>query len=126
VILVLTIALGLVSRLRPIGWYVYDKSLGDVLYAVVAYFTLALFLCRRPPGVVALLALALCVAVELFKFTGIPAALAHLPVVPWLLGHSFSWHNLACYLLGVAFAALLDHVALRIVPTKQDASLMKP
>jgi hypothetical protein len=32
--LLLTICLGLLSRLIPIGWYPYDMSLGDVLYAV--------------------------------------------------------------------------------------------
>ena len=34
--LVLTVALGLLSRLAPIGWPVYDKSLGDALRGLVA------------------------------------------------------------------------------------------
>ena len=37
-----TVALGLLSRLRPLGWFVYDKSLGDALYAIAAYLVLAL------------------------------------------------------------------------------------
>jgi hypothetical protein len=121
VLLALTIALGLLSRHRPIGWYFYDKSLGDALYAVAGYLTLALLFSRRPPSFIATTALALCVAVELFKFTGLPAALAHLPVLPWVLGYSFSWHNLACYLLGVGFAAVLDHLALRTQSVVKDA-----
>jgi hypothetical protein len=67
--LVVTVALGLLSRLCP-G---YDKSLGDALYAVAAYLALALALPRRHPLLVAGLALALCLAVELFQATGIPA-----------------------------------------------------
>lgn len=112
----LTVILGLLSRLYPLGWYGYDKSLGDVLYAVAVYLVLALLLPRRGPRFTAFLALMLCVGVELFKLTGIPAATAHLPLVPWLLGHSFSWHNLACYALGVALVGLIDLSVLRIRP----------
>ncbi len=32
-----TILLGILSRRHPIGWPAYDKSLGNVLYAVAAY-----------------------------------------------------------------------------------------
>jgi hypothetical protein len=44
--LIAVVALGLFSRLRPIGWSLYDKSLGDILYAVAAYLALALLLYR--------------------------------------------------------------------------------
>jgi len=108
-----TIALGLLSRLYPVGWSVYDKSLGDVLYAVAAYLFLALLLLRRPQVVVAIIALALCVAVEVFKLTGIPAEFGHLTVVRCTLGTTFSWHNLVCYLVGVVLVALLDRFLLR-------------
>ncbi len=47
--LAVTVVLGILSRSRPIGWYPYDKSLGDLLYAVAAYLVLALLLPRRPP-----------------------------------------------------------------------------
>jgi hypothetical protein len=60
------VALGLLSRLRPIGWSVYDKSLGDILYAVAAYLVLHRWRPSRvaPP------------AVESFQATGIPARYA--------------------------------------------------
>ena len=79
VALALTIALGLLSRLHPIGWPLYDKSLGDVLYAVAAYLSLALLLRRRSPALVALLAAGWCVTVEVFKLSGIPAQYACAP-----------------------------------------------
>src|SRR4051794_19584060 len=88
-----TITLGVLSRLYPIGWPVYDKSLGDALYAVAAYLALALVLRRRPPAPVAVLALGFCLAVEFFQATGIPARYAHVGAVRWLLGTTFSWHD---------------------------------
>jgi hypothetical protein len=106
--LALTLALGLLSRLFPLGLPLYDKSLGDVLYAVAAYLGLAVLLPRRSPAVVASLALAFCLAVESFKITGIPKQYAHLGIVRWMLGTSFSWHNLVCYLVGVAAVFGLD------------------
>jgi hypothetical protein len=111
--LAVTVALGLLSRLYPLGWSLYDKSLGDVLYAVAAYLTLALILYRRPPALVAALALAACLAVEFFQATGIPARYAHLTVVRWLIGTTFSWHDIACYVIGVAVILGIDLLLLR-------------
>jgi hypothetical protein len=108
-----TVALGVLSRLYPLGWFVYDKSLGDALYAVAAYLALALVLHRRLPALVAALALAFCLAVECFQATGIPARNAHLGAVRWLLGTAFSWHDVACYFVGVAVAFGLDVLVLR-------------
>src|SRR3954453_11269861 len=100
--LAVTVALGLLSRLWPIGWSLYDKSLGDVLYAVAAYLVLALLLPRKRPAWIAPVALVLCLALEFFQATGIPARYAHLAVVRWLMGTTFAWHDIACYVVGVA------------------------
>jgi hypothetical protein len=107
------VALGLLSRLRPIGWSLYDKSLGDVLYAIAAYLVLALLLYRWRPSWVATLALALCLAVESFQATGVPARYAHITAVRWLLGTTFSWHDVGCYVIGVAVITVLDGLVLR-------------
>jgi hypothetical protein len=111
--LAVTVALGMLSRLYPLGWPVYDKSLGDALYAAAAYLALALALPRRRPTVVAALALAFCLAVESFQATGIPARYAHVAPVRWLLGTTFSWHDVACYVVGVAGIFGLDVQLLR-------------
>jgi len=113
VALIATVALGLLSRLRPLGWSFYDKSLGDVLYAVAVYLVLALVLYRRSLCLIAPLALVLCLAVESFQATGIPARYAHLPAVRWLLGTRFSWHDVACYCVGTALVATADVLLLR-------------
>jgi len=112
--LVVTIALGLISRLCPIGWPLYDKSLGDILYAVAAYLALRIVLIRKPAIMIAPLAVGLCVGIECFKLTGIPVDLARdYPIVGWVLGSTFSWHNLACYAVGVAIIATIDSGLLR-------------
>src|SRR5262245_58799256 len=107
--LAVTIALGLLSRLCPIGWPVYDKSLRDALYAAAAYLALP----RRRPALVAALALACCLAVEFFQATGVPARYAHIVPVRWLLGMTLSWHDVACYGVGVAGIFGLDVLLLR-------------
>jgi hypothetical protein len=105
-----TAALGLVSRLRPVGWPRDDKSLGDVLDAVAVYLVLALLPSRR--ALVA--ALALCLAVEAFQATGVPARwAAHLPPVRLPLGTSFSWHDVGCCFTGVGVISAGDTVLLR-------------
>src|SRR4051812_27955726 len=104
--LVVAIALGLLSRLRPIGWSRYDKSLGDALYAVAIYLVLAL-LTRRRAAVVAPFAAMVCLTIEGFQATGLPARWADFLPVRWLLGTTFSWHDVLCYLVGVAMIALL-------------------
>lgn len=112
--LLVTVALGIASRRWPIGLWLYDKSLGDVLYAVAAYLGLAIVLPRRP-ALVAGLALGWCLAVEAFQATGVPARYAHLGVVRWLIGTDFAWHDVACYFVGVAAVLVLDVLVLRRV-----------
>ena len=103
-----TVALGLASRLHPVGWYVYDRALGEILYAVAAYLAWAMLLHRQPPRFVAALAFASCVAVEVFKLTGVPAANQDVWFVRWFLGMTFAWLNIGYYALGVLLIAAAD------------------
>src|ERR1051325_4388924 len=97
-----TVALGLASRLYPVGWFLWDRVLGEVLYAVAAYLAWALLLPRTPPLFGAVLAFASCLAVELFKLSGIPAENQHVFFVRWFLGMYFNVVNLGYYIIGVA------------------------
>src|SRR5947199_6104489 len=96
-----TVFLGLASRLYPAGWFLWDRVLGEVLYAVAAYLALAVFLFRKPPLLIAVAAFACCLAVEVFKLTGIPAENQHVFLVRWFLGMTFSVVNLGYYFIGV-------------------------
>ena len=103
-----TVALGLASRLHPTGWFLWDRVLGEVLYAVAAYIVWAMILGRKPPLVIAGIAFASCLAVELFKLTGIPAENQHGFLVRWFLGMAFSVANLGYCLIGVVLSAFAD------------------
>jgi hypothetical protein len=107
--LAVTVVLGLASRLYPVDWFFWDRILGEVLYAVAAYLALATLLFRKPPVFIAVLAFACCLAVELFKLTGIPAEYQHVFLVRWFLGMTFSWVNLGYYFVGVVLIAFADY-----------------
>jgi hypothetical protein len=103
-----TVFLGLASRLHPLGWFLWDRVLGEVLYAVAAYLVLAMLLVRRPPWLIAGLAFGCCLAVEVFKLTGIPAEHQRVFLVRWFLGMTFAWVNLGYYFIGVVLIAFAD------------------
>jgi hypothetical protein len=89
------------SRSVTIGWYVWDKSLGDARYAVAASLGLRVLAPRWP----VLAAVVFCLGIELFKLTGLPAAWAGWWWSRLVFGTTPSWHNVICYVVGVALAA---------------------
>jgi hypothetical protein len=104
----MTIALGIASRRFRIGFFLWDKSLGDALYTVMIYFFLALWRPTLRPHVLGLAALAISIAVEIFQLTGIPATLPRpLQIV---LGTSFQLHDIACYIVGAGLVATIHYV----------------
>jgi hypothetical protein len=107
--LAVTVALGLASRLYPVGWFLWDRVLGEVLYAVAAYLALAVLLYRKSPWLIALVAFACCLGVEFFKLTGVPAEYQQVFLVRWFLGMSFNVVNLGYYFIGVVLIAIADH-----------------
>ena len=104
-----TVVIGLASRLYPVGWFLWDRVLGEVLYAVAAYLALAVLLFRKPPLFIAVIAFVCCLTVELFKLTGIPAENQHVFLVRWFLGMTFSVVNLGYYFIGVVLIAFADY-----------------
>jgi hypothetical protein len=86
---------------------VWDKSLGDALYAVAVFLVLALVLPRVRVRGLAALTFTICAALELFQLTDIPLELSHRHrIFGVLLGTTFAWHDLACYAVGTAAVAL--------------------
>lgn len=112
----LTVALGLVSRKLPLGFYAWDKALGDALYAAMVYLGWALLAPGTRKDRRALGALGLCAAVELFQLTGLPMQVAHTPL-RWVLGTTFAWEDLVYYALGTAGISLLDVARERSIPS---------
>ena len=98
---VASVLLGLASRkLGPTGFAVWDKSFGDAVYAAMFGFVL---LAVRPtllPRVIGLGAFVICFALELLQLTNIPSRTPQ--PLRFLLGTSFAWHDVACYVVGAA------------------------
>jgi hypothetical protein len=108
VAMAVTVAVGLASRLYPTGLFLWDRVTGEVLYAVAAYLAWAMLLRRQSPARLAAVAFASCLAVEVFKLTGVPAQNQDVFLVRWFLGMTFAWVNLGYYLAGVVLAAIAD------------------
>ena len=107
------IAAGIISRIVHTGWIVFDKYLGDALYAAMAYTLLSCFARDRTAWWKALLAMLAMTAIELFQLTMFPAQLAASPnllvrIVARLLGTQFSFLDLFAYGIGILSMVLLD------------------
>lgn len=108
-----TIVLGLASRRWPSALPAFlGKYPGDTLWALMVFFGWRALRPRARARDVALPAMATCVIVECAKLWRAPwlvdfrgTTLGHL-----LLGHVFSWQNLAAYALGVLAGTALERL----------------
>jgi len=122
----ITVAFGLASRRFPDSLpQIVSLYAGDVLWAAMVYWWLALLWPRALVTRLAAATLAVAIGVEVSQ-------LLH---TPWLdavranafgalvLGQGFLWSDIACYLTGVALAVLIDRnaVARRSTPTDESA-----
>jgi hypothetical protein len=104
------IAFGLLSRVTRTGLRIFDKYLGDALYAAMVY---VLFRLTGRITRVWLWAAVAMIFIELFQLTGIPAAMfrseyATMRLGGRLLGTEFSVLDLLAYAIGIACIAVLD------------------
>ena len=112
--LLITVAFGLASRRFPDALpRIVSRYAGDVLWAAMVYWWLALLWPRAPVTRLAASALGIAIAVEMSQ-------LLH---APWLnavranafgalvLGQGFLWSDITCYITGVALAVLIDRNA---------------
>ena len=104
------LAAGLLSRIFPIGSILFDKYLGDALYAAMVYAILRLLRMGKP---VLVPAIVIMLAIELFQLTMIPARLyasGHLAlrIAAHVLGTTFSMLDLLAYAVGIAALYFCD------------------
>jgi hypothetical protein len=107
------ITAGILSRLIHLGFVVFDKYLGDVLYAGMIYAILRILWMEARSARLALCAMAVMTAIELFQLTMIPAhLLANEHVIvrlcARLMGTEFSFLDLLAYAVGIALVSLAD------------------
>lgn len=103
--------MGILSRTVHTGLLIFDKYLGDALYAAMVYAILRLL--WRPPVVAAVSTAVIMTAIELFQLTMIPAHLLtseHLIVriCARLMGTEFSFLDLLAYGVGIGCSYLVD------------------
>jgi hypothetical protein len=110
--LVITVAVGIATRAWPLAFELWDKVLGDALYAVALYLVIAIAgtLLRRDWGaqVVGGAAVAVCWAIEAFQATGWTARTVSSANLRHVLGTTFGFTDLIWYLIGVVAIAVVD------------------
>jgi len=104
------IAMGIVSRVVHTGFALFDKYLGDALYAAMVYGVLRL-LSRAAASAVC--AMVVMTAIELFQLTMIPARMLSSKylmtrICARLIGVKFSFLDLLAYGLGIGCIYLVD------------------
>jgi hypothetical protein len=104
------IALGGLSRMTRTGSRVFDKYLGDALYAAMVY---VLFRLTGRVTRVWLSAAVMMMVIEFFQLTGVPSSMfrsdyAIVRVCGRLLGTDFSVLDLLAYAVGIGCIAVLD------------------
>ena len=102
------IAAGILSRIIHTGFVIFDKYLGDALYAAMIYAIVRL---RLKPEQSVICAMLLMTAIELFQLTHIPAALlasdhVAMRILARLSGTVFSIGDLIAYATGIAILHL--------------------
>jgi hypothetical protein len=107
------IAVGILSRVVHTGLPVFDKYLGDALYAAMVYTILRLFWRAEARARLAVSAMAILTVIELFQLTMIPAHLlanehVMVRICARLMGTEFSFLDLLTYAVGITFIFLAD------------------
>ncbi len=108
--MLVTIALGLASRHWPGALPdALGKYPGDALWATMVFFGTCALRPHAATREVAAIAASVCLAVEVAKLWQAPwlVAFRHTVAGHLLLGHVFSWQNLAAYGVGVQAGAAL-------------------
>ena len=110
--LVAIIATGILSRVIHTGLVVFDKYLGDALYAAMVYVILYL-IWKAPRLLIAISTMIVMTAIEFFQLTMIPAHMltsghAIVRICARLIGTEFSFLDLLTYAVGIGCIYLVD------------------
>jgi hypothetical protein len=111
--IIVTILTGTLSRVVQTHNILFDKYLGDMLYAVLIYLLLSLVRTSATPLTKLLLSTIIMLLIEAFQLTGIPLSFrlsdsAVLQVIAIALGTKFALLDIIAYLAGIVVLYLLD------------------
>ena len=104
---------GIVSRVGHTGIALFDKHLGDLLYAAMIYAILRLCWITARRSRVAGAAMAMMTGIELFQLTGIAAEMVRsgspvTRICGRLMGTTFSFVDLGSYAIAIGVCFLAD------------------
>lgn len=119
VALAIVVAIGVTSRLIQTGYLVFDKYLGDAIYAVMFYLILRIFFLvsklesKRGLQNCLWLALVIVLAIEAFQLTGIPLRMREsgnmpLKIISIVLGTKFAFLDIVAYVTGLVVSFFGD------------------
>lgn len=108
--IVLIILVGLLSRIVQLNNIIWDKYLGDMLYAVMFYYIFKLFIENHRKRL--FVTFLLMVVFELIQLTGLPTYLSHTEnfvfhILGFLIGSEFSFIDICVYIVGLSLLHLL-------------------
>jgi hypothetical protein len=123
ILLVLIIIIGIGSRVLHTSYQVFDKYLGDSLYAAMFYLLLRLFWEKGNPLSTFGTTMLVMILIEVFQLTGIPSQFQSsgssiLKYISILLGTEFSWLDIMAYFVGLVAVSAFDHKYIR--PIQRD------
>lgn len=109
------IALGVISRILRFENAIFDKYLGDALYAILFYLLISMLVSELRAIRKATIVFMLMMTLELFQLTRIPMALSQnenvlARIAAMLLGTVFSWLDILAYLVGIVIVASVDMI----------------
>lgn len=107
------IGLGILSRTVNTDILLFDKYLGDALYAILIYLILRVWQPENSRRTHANWAMIIVFAIELFQLTGIPLTMRQsgyplLEAISILMGTHYSWYDVVAYAVGILSAYGID------------------
>lgn len=124
-----TILLGLATRAKPAAFPALIATYGgDVLWAAMVVWLLAVLRPAATPRSIGLLAFSFATSVELSQLYRAPwiDAIRSMRVGALVLGQGFLWGDLVCYALGVMLAIVVDAAIIRRSRAREDAVVGRP
>jgi hypothetical protein len=105
--------LGILSRIIHTGNHIFDKYLGDALYAVLIYLILGIVQPQITLSRKIAISTFLVLLIEMFQLTEIPLRLSYssnilLRIISIALGTKFSLFDIVAYLTGLIVIYLLE------------------
>jgi hypothetical protein len=107
------IALGMASRILHFENAIFNKYLGDALYAILLYLLISILVGNISSITKGAIVFVFMIALELFQLTQIPLTFGQnknvlIRFIATLLGTVFSWLDVLAYVVGIVVIAFID------------------